>query len=184
MQRPAPCWLSGPGTARRCSSRSAANGRRVRGYPAVACWKVPARDGRIGCPASGHAKGLRVEAHALAGLGRCALAAGRTTEAQDRLRHALAILRRIGAAEAPGVSAELDALLAAPDPGPSSPLCRVMLPWPNSGLVRHCAAGAARRDRAKTREAGRGAKAEPARRPGTARVSGRSGCRLDDGLGR
>jgi hypothetical protein len=29
---------------------------------------------------------------------------------EDRLRHALAILQRIGAAEAAGVSAELDAL--------------------------------------------------------------------------
>ena len=50
------------------------------------------------------------EAHALAGLGRCARAADRTAEAEDMLRHALAILQRIGAAEATDVSAELDAL--------------------------------------------------------------------------
>ena len=49
------------------------------------------------------------EAHALAGLGRCAQAAGRTADAEDRLRQALAILQRIGAAEAAGVSDELDA---------------------------------------------------------------------------
>jgi tetratricopeptide (TPR) repeat protein len=61
------------------------------------------------------------EAHALAGLGRCALAAGRTAEAEDRLRHALAILQRIGAAEAAALSAELDALPAAPDPAVTSP---------------------------------------------------------------
>ena len=50
------------------------------------------------------------EAHALAGLGRCALAGGRAAEAADRLQQALAIFQRIGAAEAAGVSAELDAL--------------------------------------------------------------------------
>jgi tetratricopeptide (TPR) repeat protein len=50
------------------------------------------------------------EAHALAGLGRCARAGGRAAEAADRLRQALAIFQRIGAAEAAGVSAELDAL--------------------------------------------------------------------------
>jgi tetratricopeptide (TPR) repeat protein len=61
------------------------------------------------------------EAHALAGLGRCARAAGRTAEAEDRLRHALAILQRIGAAEAADVSAELDALPGTPDPAPASP---------------------------------------------------------------
>ena len=53
--------------------------------------------------------------------GRCARAAGRTAEAEDRLRHALAILQRIGAAETAGVSAELDALPGTPDPAPSSP---------------------------------------------------------------
>ena len=61
------------------------------------------------------------EAHALAGLGRCAQAAGRTADAEDGLRKALAIFQRIGAAEATGVSAELDALAAAPDPALTSP---------------------------------------------------------------
>ncbi len=50
------------------------------------------------------------EAHALAGLGRCAVAAGRTTEAEDLLRQALEIFQRIGAAEAADVAAELEAL--------------------------------------------------------------------------
>jgi tetratricopeptide (TPR) repeat protein/transcriptional regulator with XRE-family HTH domain len=61
------------------------------------------------------------EAHALAGLGRCAQAAGRTADAEAGLRNALAIFQRIGAAEAAGVSAELDALAAAPDPALTSP---------------------------------------------------------------
>jgi tetratricopeptide (TPR) repeat protein/transcriptional regulator with XRE-family HTH domain len=61
------------------------------------------------------------EAHALAGLGRCAVIAGHTTEAKERLRQALAIFRRINSAETPDVSAELDALLAAPDPASTSP---------------------------------------------------------------
>jgi hypothetical protein len=46
---------------------------------------------------------------------------GRTPEAEDRLRHALAIFQRIGAAEAAGVSAELDVLPGAPDTAPASP---------------------------------------------------------------
>jgi tetratricopeptide (TPR) repeat protein len=50
------------------------------------------------------------EAHALAGLGRCYQAAGRIAEAEDGLRQALEIFQRIGAAEAAGVAAELDAL--------------------------------------------------------------------------
>jgi len=50
------------------------------------------------------------EAHALAGLGRCALAADRTTDAVAGLRQAREIFHRIGAAEATGVAAELDAL--------------------------------------------------------------------------
>jgi class 3 adenylate cyclase/tetratricopeptide (TPR) repeat protein len=54
------------------------------------------------------------EAHALAGLGRCALAAGHTAAAEDRLRQALEVFQRIGAAEAAGVSAELQALTDAP----------------------------------------------------------------------
>jgi tetratricopeptide (TPR) repeat protein/transcriptional regulator with XRE-family HTH domain len=54
------------------------------------------------------------EAEALAGLGRCARAVGHVGEATDRLQQALEIFRRIGAAEAAGVSAELQALT---DPG-------------------------------------------------------------------
>jgi tetratricopeptide (TPR) repeat protein len=50
------------------------------------------------------------EAHALAGLGRCALAADRTAGAEDNLRKALEIFQRIGAGEAADVSAELDTL--------------------------------------------------------------------------
>ena len=50
------------------------------------------------------------EAHALAGLGRCALAASHTAEAEDELLQALEIFQRIGAAEAAEVSAELQAL--------------------------------------------------------------------------
>ena len=60
------------------------------------------------------------EAHALAGLGRCALDAGHTDEAEDWLRQALEIFRRIGAAEAAGVSAELDALTDAQPAAPGS----------------------------------------------------------------
>jgi tetratricopeptide (TPR) repeat protein len=50
------------------------------------------------------------EAHALAGLGRCALAAGDATQAGTLLRQALEIFQRIGAAEATDLLAELDAL--------------------------------------------------------------------------
>jgi tetratricopeptide (TPR) repeat protein/transcriptional regulator with XRE-family HTH domain len=50
------------------------------------------------------------EAHALAGLARCALAAGHAAEAADLLRQALEIFQRIGAAEAADLSAELRAL--------------------------------------------------------------------------
>ena len=50
------------------------------------------------------------EAHALAGLGRCALAAGHPTQAEVLLRQALEIFQRIGAAEAPDLIAELNAL--------------------------------------------------------------------------
>jgi tetratricopeptide (TPR) repeat protein len=53
------------------------------------------------------------EAHALAGLARCALAAGRTSDAKAGLRQAREIFQRIGAAEAAGVTAELDALTGA-----------------------------------------------------------------------
>ena len=57
------------------------------------------------------------EAHALAGLGRCALAAGHVAEAADRLRQALEIFQRIGAAEAADVSGELAALIKAEPTG-------------------------------------------------------------------
>ena len=53
------------------------------------------------------------EAHALAGLARCALAAGRTADAVVDMRQAQEIFQRIGAAEASGVAAELDALTGA-----------------------------------------------------------------------
>jgi tetratricopeptide (TPR) repeat protein/transcriptional regulator with XRE-family HTH domain len=50
------------------------------------------------------------EAHALAGLGRCALAEGQAAQGETLLREALEIFRRIGAAEAPELLAELEAL--------------------------------------------------------------------------
>jgi tetratricopeptide (TPR) repeat protein len=50
------------------------------------------------------------EASALAGLGRCALAAGATADARASLQQAQEIFHRIGAAEATGIAAELDAL--------------------------------------------------------------------------
>jgi tetratricopeptide (TPR) repeat protein len=50
------------------------------------------------------------EAHALAGLGRCAMAVAHATQAETLLRRALEIFQRIGAAEAPSLLAELDAL--------------------------------------------------------------------------
>jgi len=54
------------------------------------------------------------EAHALAGLGRCAMAVGHSMQAEALLRQALEIFRRIGAAEAPDLLAELDALTGPP----------------------------------------------------------------------
>ena len=54
------------------------------------------------------------EAHALAGLGRCALAAGHATQAGVLLRQALEIFQQIGAAEAPDLLAELDAITDLP----------------------------------------------------------------------
>jgi tetratricopeptide (TPR) repeat protein/transcriptional regulator with XRE-family HTH domain len=50
------------------------------------------------------------EAQALAGLGRCARAAGQAAQAEGPLRQALEIFQRIGAAEAPGLLTEIDAL--------------------------------------------------------------------------
>jgi len=55
------------------------------------------------------------EAHALAGLGRCALAAGQALQAEPLLRQALEIFQRIGAAEAPDLLAEVNALTG-PEP--------------------------------------------------------------------
>jgi tetratricopeptide (TPR) repeat protein/transcriptional regulator with XRE-family HTH domain len=52
----------------------------------------------------------RDEAHALAGLGRCALAAGHAPQGGVFLRQALEIFQRIGAAEGPGLLAELHAI--------------------------------------------------------------------------
>jgi DNA-binding SARP family transcriptional activator/tetratricopeptide (TPR) repeat protein len=52
------------------------------------------------------------EAHALAGLGRCALAYGRTDEAAAALSQARDIFQRIGAAESAGIAAELDNIIA------------------------------------------------------------------------
>jgi len=60
------------------------------------------------------------EAHALAGLGRCALASDRATKAEALLRQALEIFQRIGAAEAAYVSVELDALTEAEPAAPGS----------------------------------------------------------------
>jgi tetratricopeptide (TPR) repeat protein/transcriptional regulator with XRE-family HTH domain len=57
------------------------------------------------------------EAHALAGLGRCALAAGHAPQAEVLLVQALEIFQQVGAAEGPGLLAELDVLTSAP-PGP------------------------------------------------------------------
>ena len=50
------------------------------------------------------------EAHALAGLGRCALAAGHATQAAALLRQALEIFQRIDAAGATRAARELAAL--------------------------------------------------------------------------
>jgi hypothetical protein len=56
------------------------------------------------------------EAHALAGMGRCALAGGDAVQGAALLRQALEIFQRIGAAEAAELSAELAALT---EPGPA-----------------------------------------------------------------
>jgi tetratricopeptide (TPR) repeat protein/transcriptional regulator with XRE-family HTH domain len=50
------------------------------------------------------------EAHALAGLGRCARADGHAAQAEILLRQSAEIFQRIGAAEAPELLAELDAI--------------------------------------------------------------------------
>jgi tetratricopeptide (TPR) repeat protein len=61
------------------------------------------------------------EALALAGLGRCAVAAGNAAQAEVYLRQAAEIFQRIGAAEAPEVLAELDALTGPPPEHPAGP---------------------------------------------------------------
>lgn len=53
------------------------------------------------------------EAHALAGLGRCGLPAGRAVDPEASLRKAREIFQRTGAVEASDVSAELNTLTKA-----------------------------------------------------------------------
>jgi tetratricopeptide (TPR) repeat protein len=69
--------------------------------------------------AASHREALRVareiksawdEAHALAGLGRCDQATGHAADAETKLRQAYQMFQRMGAAETPGLAAELDAL--------------------------------------------------------------------------
>jgi Tfp pilus assembly protein PilF len=60
------------------------------------------------------------EAHALASLGRCALAADRIADAEDQLRRALEIFQQIGTTEAAHVAAELDALPLLPSGSPGA----------------------------------------------------------------
>ena len=50
------------------------------------------------------------EAHALAGLGRCAMAADHAAQAEALLWQALTVFHRIGAAKVPDLAIELDAL--------------------------------------------------------------------------
>jgi Tfp pilus assembly protein PilF len=60
------------------------------------------------------------QAHALVGLGLCALAADGTAKAADMFRRALEIFQQTGAAEATEVPAELQALTdTLPAPYPS-----------------------------------------------------------------
>jgi DNA-binding CsgD family transcriptional regulator/tetratricopeptide (TPR) repeat protein/transcriptional regulator with XRE-family HTH domain len=70
------------------------------------------------------------EAHALAGLGRCSLAVGQAADAETTLQQALKIFRQAGAAEADGISAELDAFTQA---GPASTASNVPQPLSPSG---------------------------------------------------
>jgi Tfp pilus assembly protein PilF len=58
------------------------------------------------------------EAHALAGLGRCAMADGHAAQARILLRQALETFQQIGAADAPEVATELDAIT---EPQPAEP---------------------------------------------------------------
>jgi hypothetical protein len=64
--------------------------------------------------------GVWDEARALAGLGRCDLAAGRINEAERNLRQAPEIFPRIGAAGAAVLTAELEALRASAPPAPGN----------------------------------------------------------------
>jgi hypothetical protein len=66
--------------------------------------------GELALPQECHRRSLQLsrdlsspwnEAHALGGLGRCALAAGDAAQAEALRRQALEIFQRIGAAEAP-----------------------------------------------------------------------------------
>jgi lipopolysaccharide biosynthesis regulator YciM len=50
------------------------------------------------------------EAHAVAGLARCDLATGQSADGESKLRQAHEIFQRMGAAETPGVAAELAAV--------------------------------------------------------------------------
>ena len=59
---------------------------------------------------------VRDEAQALAGLARCSAAVGHTSRAQALLQQAYVMLQRIGAADAPALLAELNALTS-PSPG-------------------------------------------------------------------
>jgi tetratricopeptide (TPR) repeat protein/transcriptional regulator with XRE-family HTH domain len=61
------------------------------------------------------------QAHALAGLGRCAIASGDATRAGDLLRRALRTFQRIGAAESADVAAEVRALDATTGPAHPEP---------------------------------------------------------------
>ncbi len=75
--------------------------------------------GSVAEAVASHGEALRVareiksawdEAHALAGLGRCDQATGHVADAETKLRQAYQMFQRMGAAEAPGLAAELDAL--------------------------------------------------------------------------
>ena len=64
---------------------------------------------RCGAGGEGQIGSSRDEAHALAGLGRCALADGHSTQAQAFLRQSPEIFQKIGAPEASDISRELTA---------------------------------------------------------------------------
>ena len=60
------------------------------------------------------------EASALAGLGRCALAAGRTAAAETSLRQAQEVFQRIGAAGDSSIARELNEITGTGKPQPSN----------------------------------------------------------------